>query len=245
MCPLLELSLAKITLSLNSSSVSSTRGVFKLQDFRIIFREPIAVESVEETDDEFRERVIFARDNSNSGHINAIRNTMNSIPVIDSFVLYENARGTGTIDIGFTTADLMRTGQDTDIDKYVSLLHSRVREIAPAGVDISYFYPTQVTLNMDYTFTSNEAVDSFIVSDAIHAAVQDLYEFSEDNTIEASDIEEDVLTRVPVINEFTISSMSLFDSVINLFIYFGSRKVVAPKGTFIRSVASNYNNVTA
>lgn len=223
-------------------NIASNPNNFKFQDFQLTFVQPVALDSGQESDADFRERVVFARDNSTTGHINAIISELNAIPVIKGLAIYNSDRGTGSMDIGFVTNSLIENGADSNLDNYVTLLKSRMNKIAAGGIDIKFFYPTELRIVTTYSYTSDDPLLDSVIADTIDASIKEIYTFSRANSINASQIESLVLEKIPSLNSFRIETMSLFDTVINLYISYGTRSITAPKGTFIRSIPENHSN---
>lgn len=218
--------------------------VFKVQSERaevlavapfieLVFHKGIGLSSQNETDLEFRSKVIFARENSSVAVPGAIQTVVQSIPNYSGHSIYLNDRGSSTIDIGFITKVMQEDGADPSADSIKQLLEFRLRNVIAEGADYNVFMPLPLLLNIEYNYSSELSIPDETIVDAIYAGFSNSYIYSEENTVNSSSIETFVESILPSIDNLSITSLSLFDPEIKEYISFGSSFAAAPKGTFI------------
>jgi hypothetical protein len=203
-----------------------------VRDIHLKFDKPISIEVENEEDKDFRIRVISARDNATQAVDSAILDLLSGVPGLKGYAMYKNERGSSTIDIGVTTEELELLGVDSSINSILDMIRLRLRNTASAGEDIEVFKPSSVLLQLTFSYSSEDVSESVVV-DIIYEAVKSLYQYSVINSISLDDIEEYAKEKLDVLDDISIESASLFDTIINEYINYPSGVITVPKDSFM------------
>ena len=202
-----------------------------LSTLMIEFSKPVSIDGGVETDDEFRNRVLLARDGSNIATLSGIESAVLSTPQLNGYSILENKRGSGSLDIGIVTDRLQSTSIDPDLNSTIRSIETDLREVAPLGSDILLFPPDKLNLQLTYSTSSNIVSDNNI-RDAIKEAFRASYRYKSTNSIYAADIEKQVGAVLPEVS-IIITNMDLYDETISAVISSSSNMVVAGAGYYI------------
>ena len=197
---------------------------------------PIALDGQREEDDQFRSRIELARSGDRFNSVAVIRSTVGQLPDISGSSLIIGKRGSGTIDVGFTTGALQANGSDPMLDTLTGLLATQIASGAALGASTEIYVPNLLELHIEYSTTASESLDQNI-KDAIVQAFLEEYRYSENNTMSSSILEESVY-EVLRTETISITSMSLFDPGIGANIFNGINTVIAPQRYFMFLEAS-------
>lgn len=197
---------------------------------------PIALDGQREEDDQFRSRIELARSGDRFNSVAVIRSTVGQLPDISGSSLIIGKRGSGTIDVGFTTGALQENGSDPMLDTLTGLLATQIASGAALGASTEIYVPNLLELHIEYSTTASESLDQNI-KDAIVQAFLEEYRYSENNTMSSSILEESVY-EVLRTETISITSMSLFDPGIGANIFNGINTVIAPQRYFMFLEAS-------
>jgi uncharacterized phage protein gp47/JayE len=206
---------------------------FQARSLQIKFEKPISLETGTEEEEAFRERVVFARDNSKFGVSGAIGRTIGAIPGISGFAIYPNERGSGTVDIGIVTPGLVSNGTDAAIQTVKTMVEQRLRSTVAEGISYEVFIPDGLRLLVSFSFESEQPISDQTIVDSIYSAILKLNKYGLSNRITAGDIEteaERILSGIPSIR---IQGLSLLDQAIGEYISFGANYIICPKGMYI------------
>lgn len=212
------------------NTLSTSIGI-STNTLQIRVLKPVALDGQRETDSNFRERILLARAGDRFNSIAVLRNIISQIPDISGSSLIIGKRGSGTMDIGFTTVTLQKNSADENMYSLERLLLSEVLSGSALGVDPEVFTPEPIDLHIEYTSPEDEYMDRNI-KDSILEIFLDVYKYSESNTVSGSDIED----GIEIILKSTgtlITSMSLIDRNIGVSIYNGTNMAIAPQRHFM------------
>ncbi len=203
----------------------------KLNSLLLEFLKPISIDGSQESDDDFRRRVILARDGDNIATTSAIMGEVSALPELSGYSIMENKRGSGSLDIGVTTRTLQETSEDENLFSTLGVLRTSILLVAPVGIDVLIYAPNIINLIIEYSTESNNISDENILS-AIVESFRSIYTYNAINSISAMAIEDKVNALLPTVS-IVITKMDLFDPSINAVISTSSNTVMAPLDYFI------------
>jgi len=195
------------------------------------FLKPLAIDGGEETDDQFRERVLLARDGSNIATIEAIESVIISTPRLSGFSTLENKRGSGSLDVGIVTEGLQQNSTDPNIDSTIRSIKSELRQVIPLGTDVLIYRPEKLNLRIEFSTGESSISDANII-DSISEAFRLVYKYNYINTLFSKDIERRLTTLLPEVS-VVITSLELYDENINAIISSSSDMVIAGTGYYM------------
>lgn len=197
---------------------------------------PVALDGQRETDDEFRARIELARSGDRFNSVAVIRSIIGQLPDISGSSLIIGKRGSGTIDVGFTTGALQKVGSDPMLGTLKGLLSTQVSSGSALGASTSIYVPSLLELHIEYSSPASEAMDQNI-RDAIVKVFLESYRYSESNSISSSTLEAGVVDILKT-ETISITSMSLVDPGIGASIFNGINTVISPQRYFMFLEAS-------
>lgn len=213
---------------LDTLSTSLGIGTNTLQ---VRFLKPISIDGGRESDELLRARAILSRNGRSIGTIDSIEAAINQVPDVSGYIVLQNIRGSGSVDIGFVTQELQDSLLDDGLSQMRTMLFAELSDVMPIGKSLNIFTPAPALLNIAFTSDLGEEMDKNI-KDVMVAAFIDNYVYSDSNIIAASDIELSVNTIIPDAN-VKITNMALYDESIDATIFISSSIVVAPSSYFI------------
>jgi len=206
---------------------------FEASSLQIVFDKPISLEVGSESDEDFRPRVIFARDNSKFGVSGSIIRSLSDVPGLSGSTVYMDERGSGTVDVGIITQKLAAGEEDQSIDSIKRMVEYRLRSVVAEGIDYQVFIPEELKLIVTFTYESDVAIPDQTIIDTIYQAIENINIYGTVGVISASAIEKEADSILDSIASIDIKTLSLLDTQIEEYISFGASSVVAPKGMFI------------
>lgn len=215
----------------------STSIGLKTNTLQIRTLKPVALDGQRETDDEFRARIELARSGNRFNSVAVIRNIIGQLPDISGSSLIIGKRGSGTIDVGFTTGALQTSGEDPMLDTLKGLLSTEVSSGAALGASTAIYIPSLLELHIEYSTAASEAMDQNI-KDALVKTFHEKYRYSEDNNLASATLEDGIVDILKT-ETISITSMNLVDPSIGASIFNGINTVVAPQRYFMFLEASS------
>jgi len=207
------------------------RFIDNINTLLIEFLKPVAIDGGEETDDDFRERVLLARDGNNIATIAAIESVIISTPQLNGYSLLENKRGSGSLDVGIVTTELQRKSNDPNIDSTIRSIRSELRSIAPLGTNILIFRPEKLNLQIKFSTEQTTVSDNNII-DSILEAFKLAYRYSSMNNLFSTELEKFLSTILPEVS-VVITNLDLYDEAIDAIISSSSNMVMAGTGYYM------------
>jgi len=206
---------------------------FEASSLQIVFDKPISLEVGSESDEDFRPRVIFARDNSKFGVSGSIIRSLYEVNGLSGSTVYMDERGSGSVDVGIITQKLAAGEEDQSIDSIKRMVEYRLRSVVAEGIDYQVFIPEELKLIVTFTYESDVAIPDQTIIDTIYQAIENINIYGTVGVISASAIEKEADSILDSIASIDIKTLSLLDTQIEEYISFGASSVVAPKGMFI------------
>lgn len=199
---------------------------------QIRFNTSISLAVKEESEDDFRARVIFARDNMSKGTLNAIYSAIPLIPSVYGFSLIANARGQGTIDIGITTKRLEQEQEDPAIESVLDIARQQIDAVCPFGYDVDLFTPTPAYVILKYK-TQDTAIQHSVIASVAAQIFSSTYRYSSQNQVNLNELKSRLMAALPDLTSFEITSASILDAGIEEILSSSQTTLVAPSDKYI------------
>lgn len=239
-------------LSTTGSSIDLSSGhAFKLpQDLtdrqqglkfvQLTVLKPLYIETIEEDDEDYRLRIELSRSSGLVGLEGSIRKAALEIPGIKGHAVFAMERGSGSVDLGFTTHTLERDGEDPAIEAYLRFISNKMDlEVAAFGVDISIFTPTPAQLSLIFSHTSGPLITDAEVINTVYTVAKEWYDYSEDNYLDLRRIEIEAKNRLQDTSYLAITEASLYDPAILEVLSFYHDRVSVPRSKFMQITEDN------
>jgi len=156
----------------------------------------INIDNITESDNQLRQRAIFKKNGFNNNLEISISNVLSLINFIDGSIALFNQRGTGTLDIGFTTKKLQKDGSDDAINSIYYYILSRINEIMVTGTDLILFIPEQVNMYITYLAIKLDSNYDEHIKDIIYMTFIESYKYSIENELDIKEFENKINNKI-------------------------------------------------
>ena len=192
---------------------------------QLVIVDPIIIETANESDDDFRSRIVNAKTNLVQGTTNALSLLLDRIPNLLGYCVEKNTRNLNSLDINIVTQDLI---DDLDYSYIPLLVNNLAENILPISADVLVKFPVRLDVYVEYEISDAETIPDDSIKETIKNVINTYYLYSTANTIKISELEAYVISALPDLLEFTVTNLYGMDSTIDEVVVTAVDSLVVP-----------------
>ncbi len=194
---------------------TSTTATQQYAGLELEVTKPIVIETVTETDDQLRARILEAKSNLVEGTPNSISLILNEIPDLIGYNIQQNTRNSNSIDFNIVTDSLVAGTGYSFLPAYIKNLANN--HFSP-NTDIVVNLPLKLDLFITYTTSGSEVIPDETIKETLKNTVNTLFVYSQDNIVNKTALENQVKDTLKQLVAFNITQFQGYDSSIGIYV---------------------------